>query len=773
MNAKLKYCAVILLLGALSSCNLTKLVPPNEQLLVQNKIDRVEGKGVDLSEESTNIKLKPNRKILGFIRFHLWAHQYGTKGIGLQKKQNATRRLAEKIGESPVLIDSSKILLSSKRLSEYYFSKGFLNNTVQYAVNPKKVAGVITLKKRAVVTYSASLGKVFRIEKVEYNATSKTIDELITLNADQKIILKNQRLDFDRIEMERNRLVELFRNNGYYYFNSSYIDFQIDTNQIANRAVVMVNIRNNKNYEPHLQQTIDSIIVSIDGSLISDTITTKSGLIFYESEYFIKPNVLEKNILLAPNELYSADKVQRTYSNLLSMGIFNFVTIRFKPSARDSLNALVVEINLRPAAKHDFIWEPQAILTDQANPVQATSQQNFGIANNLTLRNRNVFGGAESFNISAYTAIESQLKGSNTGLVNNFRQSVSAELVVPSLVYFERKDVSKLLTRKNTKITTSFLYDQNINFTRKVFPLNFTYNFAYERFMFTLTPFRISLNNANPDPTFLASLDPETQFYTTQLLTDNLIFGPITSVYWTNKLKNPSNYFSVRTNPLELSGNLLSLYFSTFTDKRGINKEIFGVKYSQYSRSDVDVVYNNIIDENNSMVYRFYGGAGIPYGNTTFLPFERRFFVGGGNSLRAWRPRTIGPGAYSDSVNVISVEKSGEIMLQANIEYRFDIIDKYLDGALFLDGGNIWNLRKNENFENAEFKFNRFYKEIALNTGLGLRFDLTYIIFRIDWGVALHDPSFSDGERWVIKDFFNTKWVNNNTAINFAVGFPF
>ena len=748
-------------------------MPPGKQLLVQNKIERVEGKGVDLSEEFTNIKLKPNRKILGFIRFHLWAYQYGNKGLGIQKKQNATRRLAEKIGESPVLIDSAKIDISSRRLSEYYFSKGFLNNTVAFEVSSKKVLGIITLKKRAKVVYSTNLGQIFRIEKIEYNSTSKTIDELIRLNEGQKLMSKNQRLDFDRIEAERNRLVELFRNNGYYYFNSSFIDFQIDTNQFANRAVVMVNIRNNKNYEPHLQQTVDSIIVTIDGKVFTDTVITNGGLIIYESDYFINPSVLDKNILIVPNELYKADMVQRTYSNLLSMGIFNFVTIRFKPSGRDSVNALIAEINLKPASKHDFIWEPQAILTDQANPIQATNQQNFGIANNFTLRNRNVFGGAESFNISAYTAIESQIKGSNNGLINNFRQSVSTEFVVPSLLYFERKEVSKLLTRKNTKITASFLYDQNINFTRKVFPLNFSYNFAYDRFSFSLTPFRISLNNANPDPKFLASLDPETQAYTTQLLTDNLIVGPITSVYWTNKLKNPDNYFSIRTNPLEISGNLLSLYFSTFTNKSGINKEVFGVKYSQYSRSDIDFVYTNIIDENNSMVYRFYGGAGIPYGNTTFLPFERRFFVGGGNSLRAWRPRTIGPGAYSDSVNVISVEKSGEIMLQGNVEYRFDIIDKYLDGALFLDGGNIWNLRKNENFENAEFKFNRFYKEIALNTGLGLRFDLTYIIFRIDWGIAMHDPSYTDGERWVIKDFFNKQWVNDNTAINFAVGFPF
>ncbi|MFB1003191.1 MAG: BamA/TamA family outer membrane protein, partial [Bacteroidia bacterium] len=163
----------------------------------------------------------------------------------------------------------------------------------------------------------------------------------------------------------------------------------------------------------------------------------------------------------------------------------------------------------------------------------------------------------------------------------------------------------------------------------------------------------------------------------------------------------------------------------------------------------------------------------LPYGNTLFLPFERRFFVGGGSSLRAWRPRTIGPGSYSDSANDIRIEKTGELMLQGSAEFRFDIIDKLVDGAVFADAGNIWNFRQDPNFENAEFQFDRFYKEIALNSGIGLRFDLTYVVFRTDWGIALHDPSKLEGNKWVIQDFFTNRWVFDNTAINFAIGFPF
>jgi len=185
------------------------------------------------------------------------------------------------------------------------------------------------------------------------------------------------------------------------------------------------------------------------------------------------------------------------------------------------------------------------------------------------------------------------------------------------------------------------------------------------------------------------------------------------------------------------------------------------------------VVYTFIWDENNALAYRVNGGIGVPYGNTEFLPFERRFFVGGVNSLRAWRPRTVGPGSYRDSTNNITIEKTGEILLQGSAEYRFDIIDKRIDGAIFLDVGNIWNYKEDANFQNGEFKFDRFYKEFAINSGIGLRFDFSYIVFRIDWGISLHDPSLPEEDRWVIKYFSDNRWIFDNTAVNFAIGYPF
>lgn len=751
----------------MSSCSLTKLVPEEKQLLVKNKIEHTTKTKVDISEQSEYLRQKPNRQMLGIYRFHLRTYNTGARGLEKGKDSTRWRNLLVNIGEAPVIVDSLKCQLSANKLSDYYFSKGFLENKVSYEIRTKKF-----YPRRAKVIYKVNLGQYKKIKSVSYFATSFNIDRLVDSAKAASFVKAGRRLDFDAIQAERNRITQLLRDNGYYYFNNSYVDFSLDTSQVKGQAIVLINLRNNRNSEPHMQQRINKVVVMIGIGESKDTIVL-NGLQFLENSYYINPAVLAKNIYFRPGELYKAADVQRTYSSLLSIGLFRFVTIRFSPSTKDSLSLLDAEIILQTASKHDFIWEPQAITTEQGSGIQAASERNYGIGNNISLRNRNVFGNAESFNISSNTSLETQLKADSIKAFSNLRQSISAEFVIPSLLFFDAAEKAKKYNSKNTSFTLSYLYDKNVNYVRNVLPFNFAYTFQKKRTVYALTPLRFSFNRATVEQSFLDELTPATRIYIRQLLTNNLITGPVLSLYWHNKLIHPKNYWTIRTTPLELSGNMFSAYYSLTGKDTGYNKEVFGVKYSQYIRSEFDASYNITIDENNSLAYRFYGGVGFPYGNTKFLPFERRFFVGGGNSLRAWRPRTIGPGNYSDSTNNISIDKTGEIMLQANLEYRFDIIDQLLNGALFVDAGNIWNIKEDENFPRGNFEFDNFYKEIAINTGLGFRWDLSYLIFRIDWGIALHDPSQLEGNRWVIKDFRTEKWISRHTALNFAVGYPF
>lgn len=765
MNTKLKYCLTIYCFLSLTACHIARIVPEGDQLLVGNKIIRNDIHGIDLSDEKNNIKQKPNRKLLGFIKFHLWAYQYGNKGLGIQKKQPPLRRFAEKIGEAPVLIDSNKLQISAQKLNEYYFGKGYLNNSVDFIVQPKRF-----YKSRAKVNYVVDLQNHFNIRKLNYNIDSKAMRSLIASTSSDQILKSGQRLDFENLENERSRITGLFRNNGFYTFNSSFIDYDIDTTINAYEVDVVLNIRKISTDVNHQPNYIKQIIVKIDDQNNIDSLEY-DGIQFLEGSSYINPNTLAKNIIFRKGDVYKSDLIQKTYANLLSMGLFDFVTIRLKNDTAE--NQLIAEVILQTTPKHDFTWEPQTIYTDRSDVVQSTSDQNFGIASNIRLNNRNVFGNGESFVISSLTAIETQIRKDNNGSLNGFRQSVNAELKFPSLIYFERNKFSPSLTKKTTKINASFLHDRNVNFTRNVIPFNLTYAFTKNNWSMGITPLRLSINQARIEPDFLKTLDDNAQFYTSQLLTNNIISGPKVTLNWSNRWQNKKSYWQVRSNALELSGNLASLYFDQFTQKKGVNKEILGVKYSQFVRSDIDVVYTFIWDENNALAYRVNGGIGVPYGNTEFLPFERRFFVGGVNSLRAWRPRTVGPGSYRDSTNNITIEKTGEILLQGSAEYRFDIIDKRIDGAIFLDVGNIWNYKEDANFQNGEFKFDRFYKEFAINSGIGLRFDFSYIVFRIDWGISLHDPSLPEEDRWVIKYFSDNRWIFDNTAVNFAIGYPF
>ncbi len=747
------------------ACSVTKLVPENQHLLTKNNIELDRKTNVDLSEQANYLGQRPNRR-LGPIRFHLRAYQFGAKGLQRGKDSTWWRKTLINIGEPPVIVDTVRCELSSNRLSDFYFSKGFLNNSVSYSIEQNP-----WFKKRAKIRYMVSLGQVQSIGRLSYNSTSMEIERLIDSSSGKSFLKVGRLLDFQSIQKERARITQLLKDRGYYYFNNSYIDFSLDTNRSKSEVDIVVNIRNNRDLAPHLRQKINRVLVLVGEGSNTDTIA-EDGIQVLLNSYYINPEVLVNNIFFRPGEYYNASEVQRSYSSLLGVGLFRFVTIRFSPARRDSAELLNAVIVLQTASKHDFIWEPQAITTEQGSGIEAAAERNFGIGNNISLRNRNVFGNGESFNINLSTALETQFKSDSIRAFSNFRQSASTELIIPTLLFFKRKDWN--LSTKSTKFTASYLYDRNVNYVRHVLPFSYSYNFQRKKTIYTITPLRVSFNRSIVETSFLDGLSPESKQYINQLLTNNLISGPLFSMYWNSKHKNPKRYWSIRSNPLELSGNLFTLYYRLFSQQTGFNKEVLGVKYSQYARTDIDLSYLHTADENNAFAYRFYAGIGLPYGNTEFLPFERRFFVGGGNSLRAWRPRTLGPGTYSDdNSGSISIEKTGEMMLQFNTEYRFNIIRNFVNGAIFVDAGNIWNLKPNDNFPNGEFKGSEFYRQVALNTGLGMRFDLSYLVFRIDWGLALHDPSDEAGNRWVIRDFNSLSWIGEHSALNFAVGYPF
>jgi outer membrane protein assembly factor BamA len=753
----------------LFSCkSITRSVPKGKYLVVKTKIVKENAPKVSLPKEKTFALPRTNKKLFGVYRFHLRLYNIGIKRELKGKSTGRIRRGFLNSGEPPAILDSNIVEKSTKRLSEYYYSEGFLNNKIDYEVKTRFLR-----KKRAKVIYHVNLGEYHTINEISYNINSAQQDKIIKNYIGKSYLKPGSRLKMDNISRERNRLTELLRNNGFFYFNNTFIDFQLDTHQISQKVDIAINIRNYRDFEPHTQQRNDNVVVKFETSDNKDTINSDYTYINLPSN--INQSAISKNIFTDSGALYSADAIQKSYAALLSLGIFDFVTIRVSPSHKDSQNLIDVDILLKPAKQYDFTWQPQAIITEQSAGVALVSDRTYGVGNTFILRNKNIFGNGESFNIYTSTSIETQFKSDSLGSWGNIRQTLTSELLFRKLFFLENNNFIKKMDFSNrfTTINFSYLYEQNLNYSRHVLPLSLNYNFSKKDYIFSFIPLRISYNNANIDRNFINSLGQNERLFLRRLLTNNLIVGSTVSLFWTDRQRNPRNPWTIRSNLFETSGNIFEAYFRSFTSKTGIDKTVLGVQFSQFIRSDLDISKHHLLYGNNEIAYRFFGGFGLPYGNTEFLPFERRFFVGGANSLRAWRPRTLGPGSYSDQANNISIEKSGEILLQANFEYRFPLTSNKLNGALFFDAGNIWTFKEEVGFNNSHFELDRFAREIAFNTGLGVRYDFGFLIFRVDWGIPLHDPSKDIGNRWTISNASKWSWYFSETALNFAVGYPF
>jgi outer membrane protein assembly factor BamA len=242
------------------------------------------------------------------------------------------------------------------------------------------------------------------------------------------------------------------------------------------------------------------------------------------------------------------------------------------------------------------------------------------------------------------------------------------------------------------------------------------------------------------------------------------------SLIFTNQNLQKSKDFIYFKFNSELAGNILYAAFkASGAEKTDGAYELFKVSFAQYALGDIDFRYYNILNPGNKIVYRFFAGAGLPYKNSTALPFEKQYFSGGANSIRAWQVRDLGPGSYIDTTHTTYSNQTADIKLEANLEYRFKLF-WVLEGALFVDAGNIWAINNNDNREGAQFKFDRFYKDIAVGTGFGTRFDFSFFIFRFDLGIKTRDPEYPDGQKWV---FGSRQLGRNDFVLNLGIGYPF
>ncbi len=767
-----------MLVAMLTSCSSTRHVPAGQYLLEKNAIDlkaKVEWKRIkkniednrSLKEQLLGLsKQKPNKVTLDVFKFNLFVYNLSYT----HKTNRLLQWMMNTIGEPPVIFDSTLVEGSAKQMQTFLQNKGYFNSIVDYHTD---IRG-----KRATIHYVVTPGSLFTIEHVTFPPVTDGVTSIINSFKDETVLQKDNPVDFDKIDAERNRMLHDLQDWGYYKFNKNDIYFTLDTTGKKNKADISSNINAPADSSAQQKYYIRNVGVYPDynpnqqQNIIYDTLEF-NRILYISRKMNLHPKVLNKVIFIAKGQEYSRAKYDYSISRIADLGVYNFVNIRYKEVTKDSLDC---SIYLTPAPLNTLTAEFEASNIDD----------NLGSTLRFSYLNRNLRHRASQLELSANGGVEIPFVNTDSLL---YTGGVSANFYIPRFLFLPigEKRLSRYYNEK-TKISLSARMIQQ----SKVYSLvNYNFSFGWDwketrRKRHIVNPVFVTLVSAfNLSPSFKERLSND--LFLSQSFSDLLITGANYNFIYSNLQPDKLSNFSVFKASAEISGHLLygveklveSIGVTTPENGNG-QYTIAYLPFSNYSRVDIDFRRFWIFNQNRRMVSRLYAGGGVPYLNSIALPYIKQFYAGGPNDIRAWRIRALGPGSYNlsnqdTSLTGIYYNQTGDIKLQANMEYRFGIFS-FFKGALFMDAGNIWNLKKDVSKPGAEFQLNRFYKEIALGGGLGIRMDFDFMALRFDFAVPLHNPALPEGiDRWTVtqQGFGSWKWLKSNTVLNIAVGYPF
>ena len=751
------------------SCNATKYVPADEYLMNDYKIEAGEGE-FDKKALNKYIKQKPNKKVLGW-RFYLSLYN-----LSNPEKEKWPHGWLRRIGEPPAVYDEYLKEKSSEQLKLYMNNKGFYNSVV--------TDSTIYNKRKAKIIYNVSPNLPYRIKDISYFFQDDTLSSLVLPDTGSNKFRSGELFDVDALLEEMGRIEKVLRDSGYYKFNKDFVYYEVDSSLMSNSVSITLGIKNfperdelgNLIHTEHPVYTIRNVYLETDHDMMAsrregEVSDRQRDTLYYDSIYVIsegKPNirpgvVTQKNYII-PGQLFDASDMQRTYRNLSSLSASRMVDIRFREVAGKT-HMLDCDIRIAPATLQGY-----SIKLEGTN-----SGGNIGAAANIGYLHRNLFGGSEQFDLSFMGAIESlsesqssSYEGSGRGLMQEF--GVEARLRIPKFLLPFKSDRFIRKYNPQTNIRLSYNYQKRPDYIRTMANASFGYDWkGSERLIHRVFPLEASLIlTPYKSEEFQDWLEGKYLFYSYE---PHLIVNSRYSVTWSNKkvLKNQS-FQDIRFN-LEPAGNLLYGGYKLFAPDppEGEKYQLLGVDFAQYIKADIDGRSYTFLYEDVSIIFRGFAGVGFAYLNSNAMPFERQYFSGGANSIRAWQVKSLGPGSYKDPDQTTYPNQTGDVKLEANMEYRFKLIWK-LEAALFLDMGNIWSLSKVDDREGAGFEFNRFYKELALGTGVGARAVFSFFIFRFDLGVPLRSPYAIEGSNWLPG---NSGIVGRDLTYNLAIGYPF
>lgn len=757
----------------MSACSTTKNLPEGETLYTG--IDKLEVVNEDktlagitaLTEVEAALAYAPNNAIFGSsslrwpVPFGLWVYNGFEK---YQDKKGIGRWIFDHLGKSPVLMSSVNGETRAKVATNLLHDYGYFNGSVSYKEVPQKNP------KEAKVSYVIDMARPYFLDSIAYLKYPHYADSLIQSTRSLSVLKSEENFSVIKLEEERQRLSNLFRNHGYYYYRPEFTTYRADTLQKSGYVSLQVVPRNGIPAEAKKQYYIGNTSVYLtgyDNEPPTDTLRLRTMTFYYSGKKpGIRPNALMRNVFFRKGELFSQDRQTFTQEAIARMGVFRYSEFRYEPKDTTA-NGDTLNVNMYATFDKPYNAELELNMT-----TKSTDQTGPGAVFKITRNNFQRMGANLSFEVrgSYEWQTNSNVEG-NSSKLNSYELGTSLSLDFPRLI-LPWKDTDLLRSRYQQK--TSFkIYGNLLNrarfFNMLSFGGNVTYDFRKSRtWKHTITPFQLTFNTLMSTTERFDSITATNPSLALSLGDQFIPSMNYTFTYDNARLKR--DYQLWWENSITSAGNVTSLLYAAlgkdFSEK---NKKLLGTPFAQFLKLTSEVRALFKVGEKQHIAARLMGGVLWSYGNQTIAPYSEQFYIGGANSLRAFTVRSLGPGTYNPGENTKYgyLDQTGDIKLEANVEYRFPIFGD-LYGATFLDAGNVWLMRKDESRPGGELTLKNFAKSIALNTGVGIRYDLTFLVIRLDMGIALHVP-YETGK----SGYYNIPKFKDGLGLHFAIGYPF
>jgi outer membrane protein assembly factor BamA len=736
---------LLLCVCALTACNTTKFVPQGEYLLNDVKIKVQDTKDVQPVDLMKYVQQKQNTEILGFWKLQL--NIYNTASIDTAKW---TSRNARRIGEPPVIFSSNLADASRNQLTKAMNNKGYFQ---------AKVDTIMILQDRKVnLVYQVFANQPYMIGNYTANFDDDDLNNIAS-NHRNTLVQEGMQFDADILNQERQRVASEMRRRGYFYFDQELIQFQADSsrrNGIIDVAMQLQDYVNDAEYQArvfckyriarvHFHVDYDPERIPEDKEMFANY---NNGYVFtWTGKKLLRDNVLIRNCPIKPGDLYNEHVVERAYARLNQLAPIQYVDISFEPVSSNELDCHIVL--------------SRGKLNSVSAEIDGTySAGDWGVAAGVGYVNRNIFRGAEEISVDGRVSYEWRQNGGRA-----IEARASAELKFPTAVAV---DLGYNFQNRPDEYTRS-IFNAGLQYSLQQPRIGLNHQFRFIDISYVYLPW---ISDAFRDQ-FLQSTNILKYSYENHFIVGLGYSGNYTSY----RARNPHrSYWNIYYN-VETAGNLLRglakpLRFKV--DPESGNYELFNTQFAQFAKADISATYNQMLHPQHRLVFHADVGVAVPYGNSQTIPFEKRYFAGGSNSVRGWAARTLGPGGYKGNGKLIDFNnQSGDIRLNLNVEYRVKVWSIF-ELAAFFDAGNIWTVFDYEAQPNGVFRFSEFYKQIALAYGVGVRLDLSFFIFRVDFGVKLYDPALrydGSGKHWrTVPNGLNWR---DDMAFHLAIGYPF